>query len=178
MHFLLYVCVSSDEARTSLQARRRVCQYLKKEHFISKGRFCGYCDYFSVGGRFSGMLNLLRFKHHNPRKYKQLLNKYPKNCGIPIKDANDLISRWFPEYKDMDIFYENNRSLYGYEDDAQIIDEVIFQELKDGFDEYVTHSHSFEKPNVIFVDLNEFEWMNDPKIVIGRQWVVVIDFHD
>ncbi len=178
MHFLLYVCVPTDEARTSLQARRRVCRYLNKEHFISKGRFCGYCDYFSVGGRFAGTLNLLRFKHHHPRKYKQLLVKYPSDrSGIPIEEANELIRSWFSEYKDIDIFYKNNRSLYGNEDDAQIIDEVLFEELKDGFDELVTYSHPFEKPNVIFIDLDEEEWRRDPKIVIGRQWVVVIDYH-
>jgi hypothetical protein len=56
MHFLLYVGLPVEEARTILQAGKKVCRYLEREHFVRRGRFCGQCDYFSVGGRYSGIM--------------------------------------------------------------------------------------------------------------------------
>jgi hypothetical protein len=69
-------------------------------------------------------------------------------------------------------------SLHGYEEDAQIMDEVLFKQLKTGFNEYVTHALPMERPNVIFTDLDEDGWMDEPSGLIGQQWVVIIDFHD
>jgi hypothetical protein len=68
--------------------------------------------------------------------------------------------------------------IYGYPDDAQIMDEVLFAALKHGFDEYVTSAIPFEKPNVIFTDLGENEWPLERASVVGRFWAVVIDYHD
>ena len=176
MHFLLYVCLPTDEARTSIQARRRVCRYLSEEHFVRSGRFCGMCDYFLVGGRYSGMLNLLRLKQHQPRVFKQFLARY--RDVSEIKAVSELFKRYFPKYDGRDLIYRSNVRFHGYPDDAQIMDEDLFAELKDGFDEYVTNAIPFEKPNVIFTDLGEDEWPADSKSGVGRHWVVVIDYHD
>jgi hypothetical protein len=51
MHAVLYVCLPRSSARTSLQARKKVCEYLTLENFNDHRRFSGHCDYFSVGGR-------------------------------------------------------------------------------------------------------------------------------
>ena len=53
MHGVLYVCLPRFEAKTSPQARRKVCGYLEDEGFALQCRFGGHCDYFSVGGRWS-----------------------------------------------------------------------------------------------------------------------------
>ena len=176
MHFLLYVCLPTDKAKTSLQARRRVCQYLCKEHFVHNGRFCGKCDYFSVGGRYSGMLNLLRLKQRHPRIFKQFLSRYWEISEVGV--AYKLFRRCFPEYKGMNPLYRPKFRIYGYPDDAQIIDEVLFAALKDGFNEDISFAHRFEKPNVIFTDLDEDEWPAGPASGVGQHWVVVIDYHD
>jgi hypothetical protein len=176
VHFLLYVCLPTDKARTSLQARRRVCQYLTEEQFMHDGRFCGMCDYFLVGGRYSGMLSLLRLKQHHPRIFKRFSAQYRDISEA--KAAYELFRRSFPEYQGMNPLYRPKSRIYGYPDDAQIMDEVLFAALKDGFDEYVTNVVSFEKPNVIFTDLGEDEWPVDAIIGVGRHWVVVIDYHD
>ncbi len=176
MHFLLYVCLPIDKARTSLQARRRVYQYLEKEHFIHNGRFCGMCDYFSVGGRYSGMLNLLRLKQRYPRVFKRFLARYRDISGEEA--ALEVFKHFFPKYKGMNPLYRPKFRIYGYPDDAQIMDKTLFAVLKGGFDEYVTNAIPFEKPNVIFTDLGEDEWPVDKTSGVRRHWVVVIDYHD
>jgi hypothetical protein len=104
MHFLLYVCTPADGSRTSLQARRNVCRYLNREHFVSRGRFCGVCDYFSVGGRYSGMLNLLRLQQQHPRKFKQFFTQNRKN-NLSNKEDNELNISWFSEYEGMTFLF-------------------------------------------------------------------------
>lgn len=139
-------------------------------------RFCGICDYYSVGGRYSGMLNLLRLKQRHPRVFKRFLTRY-RNIS-EAREASELFKRCFPQYKGKNPLCRPTLRIYGYPDDAQIMDEVLFAALKDGFDEYVTNSIPFEKPNVIFTDLGEDEWPVDPASGVGRHWVVVIDYHD
>ena len=67
MHGVLYVCLPRSQARSSLQARKKVCEYLTEEGFDNQRRFSGHCDYFSVGGRYSGRLSLLRLRHEHPQ---------------------------------------------------------------------------------------------------------------
>ena len=176
MHFLLYVCLPTNEAKTSLQARKKVFCYLCKENFIHNGRFCGLCDYFLVGGRYSGMLNVLRLKHQHPHKYKQYLTQ--SHAALDAKQVYKVFKKCFPDYNGKNLFYRNNFRVHGYPDDAQIIDEVLFAELKHGFSDEVSFGLPFEKPNVIFTDLCEDEWPVDAKSEVGRHWVVLIDYHD
>ena len=178
MHFLLYVCLPTSEAKTSLQARKRVFCYLCKENFVHNGRFGGLCDYFLVGGRYSGMLNMLRLKHHHPRKYTEYLTQTCVGSGLKAKEVYKIFKKCFPKHEGMNPFIRDNFRVHGYPDDAQIIDEVLFAELKSGFSDYVSCAHPFNKPNVIFTDLCEDEWPSDAKSGVGRHWVVVIDYHD
>ena len=178
MHFLLYVCLPTSEAKTSLQARKRVFCYLCKENFVHNGRFCGLCDYFLVGGRYSGMLNVLRLKHHHPRKYREYLTQTRVGVGLKAKEACKIFKNCFPKYEGVNPFFRDHFRVHGYPDDAQIIDEVLFTELKDGFSEEVNFAIPFKKPNVIFTDLCEDEWPSDAKSEVGRHWVVVIDYHE
>jgi hypothetical protein len=134
------------------------------------------CDYYSIGGRYSGMLNMLRLKHHHPRAFKQFLSRYDNVSDE--EEAHKLFKHYFPLYDGTNLIYRPDDRFYGYPDDAQIMDEVLFAELKKGFNEYVTHAVAFEKPNVIFTDLCEDEWPADAKKAVGRHWVVVIDYHD
>ena len=122
------------------------------------------------------MLNLLRLKQHHPRVFKRFLTQYQDTKEEEA--AYELFKRCFPQYKGMNPLYRPKSRIYGYPDDAQIMDEVLFAALKDGFDEYVTCGIPFEKPNVIFTDLDESEWPIDPASAVGRHWVVVIDYHD
>ena len=52
MHGVLYVCLPRSEARSSLQARKKVCEYLTQENYDdAEPPFSGGCDYdyYSAG---------------------------------------------------------------------------------------------------------------------------------
>lgn len=177
MHFLLYVCLPVEEAKTSLQARKRVFRYLNREHFVSRGRFCGQCDWFCIGGRYSGMLNMLRLKNQHPRKFKKIEKEYDAWHGFGTQ-VPDLFKSCFPDYEGMIPIFRDEIDEYGYPDDAQLMDEELLAELKEGFNEYVTAVFAFEKPSVIFTDLGENEWNDiEGSAGPGTHWVVVIDYH-
>jgi hypothetical protein len=176
MHFLLYVCLPVEEAKTSLQARRRACRYLEQEHFITAGRFCGLCDYFSVGGRYSGMLTLLRLKRLHPRDFRNFLKEY-RVAETPRAHIK-VFKKSFPKFDGRIPVARTDVGFEGYQDDAQLMDETLFAQLKAGFNDYVTNAWAFEKPNVIFTDLDETQWPKTAKDAVGRHWVVTIAYHD
>ncbi|MEX2138346.1 MAG: hypothetical protein WD894_03745 [Pirellulales bacterium] len=87
-----------------------------------------------------------------------------------------LFRESFKDFEGESPFERNDVPFYGLADDAQIIDQELYRELEDGFDEYVTHEYEITKPNAIFTDLGEGEW--EPEIVVDRYWAVVVDYHD
>lgn len=185
MHFLLYVCLPVEEAETSIQARRRVCRYLNENQFVRKGRFGGCCDCFCVGGRYSGMLNLLQLRHRHPKIFKRFYDQY-KEISF-LQEGKDLFMSFFPDYEGVIPVCRDNVPTYGHPDDAQVMNEALYAKLKGGFNEYVTYeagtydttSIIFKNPNVIFTDLGENEWLDfDDAAGPGKHWVVVIDYHE
>src|SRR5579871_5876471 len=134
MHGILYVCLPRSQARTSLQARKKVCEYLTQEGFDTQLRFSGHCDYFSVGGRYSGRLNLLRLRQGQPKQFARFWQGYWMK-DINGKEARRLFRDNFPKFRgNLPI----NRGRVGFEgapDDAQVMDEPLFQQLKPGFSE-------------------------------------------
>jgi len=177
MHAVLYVCLRRAEARSSLQARKKVCEYLTQEGFDTELRFSGHCDYFKVGGRGSGRLSLLRLRYENPKLFDRYWKKY---CSTDITgdQAKQLFRETFPAYRGALPICRDQTGVYGMPDDAQIMDEPLFQQLKRGFSESVSYAWELKEPNVIFTDDpdDDFEW---PKTnnEAAKFWVVVIDYH-
>ncbi|MCL4190204.1 MAG: hypothetical protein KJZ87_00555 [Thermoguttaceae bacterium] len=177
MHFVLYVCVPQSDARTSLQARRAVAKYLTREAFDSDRRFAGRCDYFVVGGRWSGRLNLLRLRHEDPKRFDRFWKKYWMKV-ITTDHAEQLFRKVFPDYGGKQPFSRDDTGSLGEPDDAQIMDKALYQQLKPGFSENVDYSFDIEEPNVIFTDdPDPSDW---PRTIedAAKYWVVVIDYHD
>jgi hypothetical protein len=178
VHFILYVCLPLEQAQTGRQAREGAVQYLSEEGFHceddgeSKGRFLGASDYFSVGDRYSGTLTLLRLKHLHPEKFGSFWKQY-QNMRTP-KTSTALFRKSFPEFRGRVPVAREKVGFYGYKDDAQIMDEVLFEELKRGFGKKQRYEYELEKPNVITTG----EWPKDKSSVIGNYWIVVIDYHD
>ena len=176
MHGVLYVCLPRSQARSSLQARKKVSEYLTEEGFDTQLRFSGHCDYFSVGGRYSGRLNLLRLRQEQPRQFDRFWKRYwMKDIGAD--EAERLFRESFPKFRGK---LPINRGSVGFEgapDDAQIMDKALFQQLKPGFGDTVDYSYEITEPNVICTeDTDDFEWPTTSEEA-GKLWVVVIDYH-
>jgi len=102
------------------------------------------------------MLNMLRLKQHHPRVFKQFLTRY--RDVSEAQAGYELFRRCFPKYEGMNPLYRPNVRFYGYPDDAQIMDEALFAELKDGFNDYVSFAISRNSGDIIsfiIVDLPE-----------------------
>src|SRR5262245_56028242 len=96
MHALLYVCLPRSEARSSLQARKKVCEYLTAEGFDTQLRFSGRCDYFKVGGRWSGDLSLLRLRYEQPKQWEKFCKRTRR---ITDEEAKPLFRAMFPTFR-------------------------------------------------------------------------------
>jgi len=58
MHYRFLVTFAQDAAETSAEARQYVIDTLREENFCSDGRWGGgMCDWFVIGGRWSGELS-------------------------------------------------------------------------------------------------------------------------
>lgn len=176
MHFVLYVCLPRSEARTSLQARKRVCQYLHREGFDLELRFAGRCDYFSVGGRSSGRLTLLRLRHSQPRKFASFWKQYEADSMTEAR-AKRLFNQAFPDFQGTLPVCREDIDFHGESDDAQVMDEVLFQQLQKGFSEEVNYSYEIGKPNVIFTEGTDYDEFPETAAEAAEFWVVVVDYH-
>ena len=178
MHGVLYVCLPRSEARSSLQARKKVCEYLTQENYEDADPpFSGGCDYdyYDVGGRWSGRLSLLRLKYKHPKQFSIFWKRYIS--GSVEEGAPALFRRLFPNYRGRLPFHRIRIGYYGAPDDAQIMDEPLFRQLKPGFSKEMDGSYEINEPNVICTeDTDDFEW---PKTVeeAAKFWVVIIDYH-
>ncbi len=177
MHAVLFVCLPRTEARNSLQARKQVCDYLTQEGFDSDLRFAGRCDYFGVGGRCSGRLSLLRLRYEDPKRFDRFWKKFCMT-KTTAEQAKQLFRETFPGYKGKLPICREGTDFHGEPDDAQIMDEPLFQQLKAGFSEDVSYAYDIKEPNVIFMGgPDPSEWPKTNKEA-AKFWVVVIDYHD
>jgi hypothetical protein len=178
MHGILYVCLPRSQARSSLQARKKVCEYLTQENYdATDPPFSGGCDYdyYSVGGRWSGRLSLLRLRHEQPRAF----DRFWKRCTgkATSQEAEALFREMFPKYQGRLPFNRMRIGYYGAPDDAQIMDEPLFRQLRPGFGEEMDGSYEINEPNVICTeDADAFEWPKNSEEA-AKLWVVVIDYH-
>ena len=179
MHGVLYVCLPRSEARSSLTARKKVCEYLTQENYdATEPPFSGGCDYdyYSVGGRYSGRLILLRLRQEQPRQFDRFWKRYWMK-DISEEEAERLFRATFPKFRGKLPINRGGTGFEGEADDAQIMDEPLFQELKAGFSNVVDYSYEISEPNVICTDdTDDFEWPTTAEEA-GKLWVVVIDYH-
>jgi hypothetical protein len=88
-----------------------------------------------------------------------------------------LFREAYPKFQGRVPFHRGDVGFYGKPDDAQIMDEPLFQQLKSGFSRFEDYSFELTEPNVIFADdTDDDEW---PKTggEAEKYWVVVIDYH-
>lgn len=122
------------------------------------------------------MLTLLRLKGLHPREFRLFLKQY-QETKTPLA-ATKLFKKCFPNFGARIPVSRSDVGFDGYQDDAQLMNEILFAQLRAGFDEYVTNAIAFEKPNVIFTNLDEAQWPRTVEDAVGRHWVVAIAYHD
>lgn len=178
MHFRTYVLLPKAQADTSLDARQAVEKYLNDEAFAASNRFAGRCDYFSIGGRWSGSLTLLKLARQKPAQFRQFWKFWTKEA----RNRAQVLTRFkklFPDFRGPIPVERERVGFFGLKDDAQLMDRTLFFALKRGFSEDVNHSWDLHKPNVIATDyMVPEEWPANWKAAEGQDWVVVVDYHD
>lgn len=175
MHAVTYVCLPRSQARNSLEARKKVCDYLTEAGFDTVLRFSGRCDYFSVGGRWSGRLTLLRLRDEQPKVFDRFWKRL--KTTETGEEAEALFRKAFPEFRGTLPLNRADTEFEGEPDDAQIMDRPLFDQLQAGFGDDVDYSYEIDSPNVICTEDDEdFKWPKTAKQA-ANFWVVVIDYH-
>lgn len=176
MHGVLYVCLPRSQARSSLQARKKVCEYLTQAGFDTLLRFSGRCDYFCVGGRYSRRLNLLWLRQELPKQFARFWKRYWIK-PIAQDEAERLFRQTFSKYRGKLPINRGGTAVEGEPEHTQIMDEALFQQLKAGFGEEGNYAFEINEPNVICTeDTDDFEWPKTSEEA-ARFWVVAIDYH-
>lgn len=194
MHYVAYVLVSETDAKTSLEAREEVMRELENDStFINEGgRFSSpVCDWFRIGGRWSGELYPKQLRQEFYRQVDQLKSGdkpgwYSEN--FIDKNREQLDALWQKlGGKHASPLTRDQSEWLGYEDDAKLLDRELAEELN-GFlqntDEYVNdeehcilRKRNWLEPVVISLDSEALFELNDFNNLVGKYWVVVIDYH-
>lgn len=194
MHYEAYILVSKAEATTSLEARQEVMSsLLNDESFIGEGGrfFTPVCDSFRIGGRWSGWLYPQHTRDEFFRQADQL-NSGEKEPGWYSqefiqnnrKQLDEIWRKLGGQYASP--LTRNQREELGEEDDAQILDKPfaeqlnIFLQTKEYINdqEYcITRKKAWLEPAVITLDCDVLFDLTDFNTLVGKYWVVVIDYH-
>lgn len=176
IHKKLLVTLSQDRADTAQHAKDYAYSYLTEEGFVGHDeRFGGgYADWFVIGGRWSGCLlseDALEEHDASVRKMVGADEKNPYLTTQQIEDNKEEIQALW-EAQGNDGVSPLLRSTYrddGYEDDAMIVDERIYQEH---LEEFVGYRANDDDMGWIDIEYDECSREN----LIGK-WVVVVDYH-
>ncbi len=180
MHTRMLVTINKDSLETREAAKQAVVNYLEAEGFCGRGRFGhGYADWFVVGGRWSGELTRA---HLDPQKvvdveqalqeagekWMQEAGSYDEFCQ---KMELEILPRFLSEAEvplDLRPLWSRDTFLLleGYADDAMVVDQAIYDRL---LAEYQGISE-----NEFVLDIN-YEAMSPA--MIGRKWVIIIDYY-
>jgi hypothetical protein len=140
MHYLMLAVITMPAGATSLQTRKHVFQRLSREPAFRSGSgfFCSpICDWFVIGGGWSGVLTRVRAGQEEP----------PFDCDTGAE--------------------------LGTEDDAQIIDQMIYDNAIRPYEGTVVDCRY---DHYRFVDLDDEP--ADATRYVGKKWVVVVDYHN
>lgn len=178
MHFVLYVMTDKANAKTSMKARSYVYDWLEREGFASEGtRFSsGICDWYVIGGRWSGEFTK---KSLDDSKIQAFEKEFEKKHGFwtngkisktdRLEQSKKLFSKYFPDFDGVIPYWRDDYASHGAEDDAVIVDEDIYKKIvKNGRAGDISDGGA-----VIDTD----DYCGEKKDIVGKKWIVVIDFH-
>ncbi len=182
MHYRLLVTFNKDQAATSEEAREHVFETLHDEGFCGESGRWRSCvaDWFVVGGRWSGFLSRLtwakEFDHvvttteadydihiwgawYHDKAKQQLQHKLAKRFQRFWDSIAPTSYKGIPYQRDT---YKAD----GYEDDAMLLTRELY--------ESVLKEYEGMKESEYHADLDYDEVAPS---LIGRKWLVVVDYH-
>jgi hypothetical protein len=176
MHCRFLVTFNTDEAETSEGARIQVTDFLQSNGFVGEGRWsAGLADWFVIGGRWSGELTRALL---DSQKLAKVEMEFEEQYGWWLggeehmteeqrrEQMNGIFSREFPDFAGEMPYWRNQYEPYGDEDDAMMLTQVLYDKL---LKPYEGQEDSEEHADL------EYEPVS-PKM-IGKKWVVVVDYH-
>lgn len=171
MHYRYIVVFDKEKAKNSEKARKFVKNYLEETNFVSEN---GQADWFVIGGRFSGELTRVKL---DQEKLKQFEDDFNKKYGFWTNKENSekrrhsqakvLFKKYFPEYKSEALYFRDAYRDLGYKDDAQIIDEMLYDELI----EILVRENDPES----YLDIDDKKLSKEQML---NRWCVIVDYHN
>lgn len=173
MHYLMLVTLALDGGTTSLDARQQAMDFL-----LADDSFCGeggrfgspLCDWFVIGGRWSGMLKTTllgdAYKAEFHQEFPEMASDYFP--ALLVDKHRDALNRLWQRFGGTGA-HPATRSSYdhlGCDDDALIVNQALY----DHFLAEAPGQHC-----ETFADLDD-EPVNES--FIGRKWLVVVDYHN
>jgi hypothetical protein len=176
MHARFLVTFNTDEAETSLEARSYVMDYLQENDFAGEGRWSGgLADWFVIGGRWSGALTQALL---DKEKLTKVEKAFEEAHGWWIggqehvteaqrhEQMKAIFFREFPDFTGEMPYWRNQYEAYGYEDDAMVLTKELYAALLkpyEGQDESEHHA--------------DVEYEPVSPAMVGKKWLVVVDYH-
>ena len=177
MHTLLLVTLSMPEGAASENARRRAHDLL-----IHDDSFCGeggrfgvpLCDWFVLGGRWSGMLRekVMGQPYQDALKLEFPDLTIPSSLVETHKTSIDQLWRHFGGTGASPLARSGYDHL-GSDDDAMIVDQLLY--------DHFLKPHDGSEKNVggdDFTDFADLDGEDVDESFIGRKWLVVVDYHN
>jgi hypothetical protein len=180
MHYLMLITLSMLPGENSQQARERAFSLLQDDpSFCGDGGRFGtpFCDWFVIGGRWSGELRKTLMTLMGSRYRTALEERFPKLTGWysesdigPHRGALDALWRECggngPSPYNRDAYAE-----FGYDDDALPVNQAIY----DTFLERHRGKADCDDGSGRFADLDGDEVSSS---FIGCKWIIVVDYHN
>jgi len=181
MHFRFLVTFAQGAAETSHEAREYVLDTLHEEGFCAEGRWnCGMADWFVIGGRWSGDLSRYTWARTITEQMialerEQDVQVWGAFYGSAEKERiqQELAARFQSlwdmhapeEYRGIPIQRDTYQDT-GYEDDAMLLTQELYDALLkeyEGTEEFEHHA--------------DLEYDEVSPAMIGKKWLVVVDYH-
>lgn len=193
MHYRLLVTIPKDGIETSEEARQSVSEYLTNEGFCDQDKrfHKAPADWFVIGGRWSGCLNV------NIEKFFEASKKFQVNeWGLTDKDIKQNTTELQKLWRDL-----GGKGLHPYErdgyrhngsdDDAILLDTVAYDTFLKGYEgvkvekigdrEYETKNGEYGE---YWLDAHKWHlgWIDTEhealsSALVGTRWLVVVDYH-
>jgi hypothetical protein len=182
MHFRFLVTFELNAAETSETAREYVLDTLLEEGFCGEGRWGGgLCDWFVIGGRWSGELSRHSWAKEITAQMEALEREHAvqvwgafyadrEKQRIQKELAKKFQQMWDAEAPAAYAAIPYDRDTYqrsGYEDDAMLLSQELYDALLkeyEGKEESEHHADLEDEPV--------------SPAMIGRKWLVVVDYHN